>query len=300
MIRRYARTPRIASKPWCELHYRKKGVPPYSPRARTPNGRVVVRMSRTGAVISTADVSRLDAPMSDTDEREFDPESRAEREIGREMVDESTGLGSVMAHAYRGEVDRAGTWRQRLDQTTTWAVTVMAAILTWAFSSPDNPHYILLIGVVMVTVFLGIEARRYRDYDVYRARIRMLQENLFANALDPSQGVEHRDWRVQLSEDFRTPTLKISVGEAVANRLRRVYLALLGVVLAAWVFRLTAFTPGRGWLAAAAIAQVPGAVVVGLVVVYWIAAVGVAFWPRNRRAKGEFREDDGDEWKDPD
>lgn len=231
---------------------------------------------------------------------EFDPEEREEREIGREMVDESTGLGSVMAHAYRGEIDRETTWRQRLDQTTTWAVTLMAAILTWAFSSANNPHYILLIGIVTVSIFLGIEARRYRDYDIYRSRIRMIQENLFANALDPSQGVEHRNWRAELSEDYRTPTLKVSLGEALANRLRRVYLALLSVLLIAWIFRITAFTPGQNWLTTAAVAIIPGSVIVGVVLVFYVAALGIAFWPRERHAKGEFQEGDTEEWKNTD
>nr|WP_321168073.1 DUF2270 domain-containing protein [Halobaculum saliterrae] len=127
--------------------------------------------------------------MADPRGDEFDPTTPDRREIGREMVDDNSGLGSVMAHAYRGEIDRVGTWRQRLDQTTTWAVTVLAAILTWAFSSDGNPHYILLVGVVVVTIFLGVEARRYRDYDLFRSRVRLLQQNLFANVLDPSEGV---------------------------------------------------------------------------------------------------------------
>jgi uncharacterized membrane protein len=56
--------------------------------------------------------------MSPPDTNDFDPTAPDEREIGREMVDQSTGLGSVMAHFYRGEMDRETTWRQRLDQTT--------------------------------------------------------------------------------------------------------------------------------------------------------------------------------------
>ena len=236
--------------------------------------------------------------MTDSDSDEFDPTARKQREIGREMVDQSTGLGSVMAHAYRGEMDEATTWRQRLDQATTWAVTVIAAILTWAFSNADNPHYILLIGIVIVTIFLGIEARRYRNYDVYRSRVRLLQQNLFANALDPSQGVEHPNWRAELSKDYRTPTLKVTFGEALANRLRRIYLALLGVLLAAWTFRITAFTPREDWLATAGIAAVPGPVVVGAVATFAVASFGIAFWPRERHAKGEFREGDPETWKD--
>ena len=236
--------------------------------------------------------------MSDTDDREFDPEAREQREIGREMVDESTGLGSVMAHAYRGELDQATTWRQRLDQTTTWSVTIIAALLTWAFSNADNPHYILVIGMIIVALFVGIEARRYRYFDVYRSRVRLLQQNLFANALDPSQGVVHPDWRVELSRDYRTPTLKVSRGEALANRLRRVYFALLGVLLAAWLFRITAFTPRQEWLTSASIAIVPGYGVIGVVTLFYVGALTVAVWPRERHAKGEFREGDPDAWKD--
>lgn len=235
--------------------------------------------------------------MTDSNSEEIDATATEHREIGSEMVEESTDLVSLMGHAYRGELDQATTWRQRLDQATTWAVTVIAAILTWAFSSGDNPHYILLVGVVVVTIFLVIEARRYRDYDVYRSRIRMLQQNLFANALDPSRGVEHSDWRIELSKDYRRPTLKVSFMEALANRLRRIYLALLGVLLAAWIFRITAFTPQQDWLATAAIASAPGIVVVTVVTTFFLVAFAIAFWPREREAKGEFREGDTKAWK---
>ncbi|ELY90095.1 DUF2270 domain-containing protein [Natrinema altunense] len=238
--------------------------------------------------------------MSDSSGDEFDPTAPDQREIGREMVDDSTGLGSVMAHAYRGEIDRVGTWRQRLDETTKWAVTLMAAILTWAFSSTDNPHYILLIGIVVVAIFLGIEARRYRDYDVFRSRTRVIQENLLANALDPSQGTESHDWRAELSRDYRRPTLKVSLGEALANRLRRVYLPLLGVLLVAWVFRITAFAPRQDWLTTAEIGRIPGIVVITAVGVCYVVLLGITFWPRERRAKGEFREGDPDDWKETD
>lgn len=68
--------------------------------------------------------------MDESKDDTFDPTSSERREIGREIVDESGELGSAMAHLYRGEMDRMTTWRQRLDQTTYWAVTVMAAILT--------------------------------------------------------------------------------------------------------------------------------------------------------------------------
>nr|WP_240148810.1 DUF2270 domain-containing protein [Halorubellus sp. JP-L1] len=213
------------------------------------------------------------------------------------MADHSTEMSSILGDAYRGELDRETTWRSRLDQTTTWGVTVVAAILTWAFSSADNPHYILLIGMLTVSLFLFIEARRYRDYDVYRSRVRLFQQNLLADALDPTAGVEHEDWRGKLGRDYRIPTLKVSIWEAIANRLRRIYLPLLSVLLVAWLFRITTFAPDESPLATAAITVVPGIVVVVAVALFYLAAIGIAVWPRDREAKGEFRAGDPGDWK---
>lgn len=232
-----------------------------------------------------------------TDEaREFDPEAPEEREIGKEMVDKSVGLGSVIAHFYRGEMSRVTTWRSRLDETINWAVTIISAILIYAFSTEGN-HVILLTGMVVIAIFAGIEARRYQDYDVYRARVRILQENLFANALDPSQGVEHRDWRQELSEDYRNPSIKTPYLEALGRRLQRIYLPMFFLILAAWVFKLTAFST-RPLLETAGVGRIPGIVVVGCVGLFYLTMIVIAFWPRKRQSKGEFDAVDHGEWKD--
>ena len=228
-----------------------------------------------------------------------DDRDRSDRaDIGEDIDRDVSQMASVLGHAYRGELDRETTWRSRLDQTTTWTVTVMAAILTWAFTSPDNPHYILLIGVLVVTVFLIIETRRYRDYDVYRSRVRLFQQNLLADSLDPEIGLEHEDWRRELSEDYRRPTIKISPLEALAHRLRRIYGALLSVLVVAWVFHVTAFEPGGASVGDAAIGTIPGILVVALVGLFSFLMVAVAFWPQEREAKEEFREGEYGEWKD--
>ncbi|MFD1647662.1 DUF2270 domain-containing protein [Haloarchaeobius litoreus] len=232
------------------------------------------------------------------DEKPDDSELAEEAKLGREIADHSTEMISILGDAYRGELDRETTWRSRLDQTTTWGVTVVAAILTWAFSSPDNPHYIILVGILALSFFLFIEARRYRDYDVFRSRVRLFQQNLLADALDPSEGVEHEDWRSKLSRDYRTPTLKVSILEATANRLRRMYLPLLTVLLVAWLFRITAFAPNESPLTTASIAVVPGVIVVVAIALYYIAALVIVLWARERHAKGEFREGDPEAWKE--
>jgi uncharacterized membrane protein len=203
--------------------------------------------------------------------------------------------GSPLAHLYRGEIHRMKFWRERLDRTTNWAVTIMAAVMTWAFTSEENPHYIILVGGVMLGVFLWIEARRYRGYDMWRSRVRTLQENVFAPALNPNLGIEHGAWRERLADDYRSPTPRITYEEAFAHRLRRVYLPLLGVLVAAWAFRVTAFHDAA-WPASADVGVVPGLVVTAIVAGVFAVALLVAFRSRTWQAKGELRGEDVVPW----
>jgi uncharacterized membrane protein len=229
---------------------------------------------------------------------DFDPESPEEREIAGEAARDRDGFLSLMGHAYRGEVSRSTSWRTRIDRTTNWAVVLTATLLTWAFSGESRPHYILLLGIVMVTVFLGIEVRRYRVYDIWRSRVRILEENVFANALDP-EGVEQSNWRELLSDDLRDPTIKISITEGVSRRLRRVYFALISVLVGSWLVRLTVFaTTPTGLTGTATIGRVPGVVVLAGVGTYYATVLALMFWPSRRRAKGELQTRlDSEEWK---
>ncbi|WP_254862202.1 DUF2270 domain-containing protein [Halovivax gelatinilyticus] len=224
--------------------------------------------------------------MSDSgDATDFDPESPEEREIGREMVDQSTGLGSVAAHLYRGEMERTVEWRGRLDTTTNWAVTVMSAIVAYSFSG-EVSHAVILAGIMMGTVFLFIEARRFQSYDIWRSRVRTLQENLFANALDPSAGVEHEAWRAELSHDYRDPRAKISYRGAFAHRLRRVYLPLITAMLAGWLFHLWAFVPEQPFPQSASLPGISGWVVATIVGTYYVALLVLAI-PLSPKERGE-------------
>lgn len=222
------------------------------------------------------------------DEHEFAADGEASPHIGAGLLDEDMGPSSAMAHLYRGEIHRMKFWRERLDRTTNWAVIVIAALLTWAFSSPANPHYIILIGVAMLSAFLIIEARRYRGYDIWRTRVRTIQENVWAYGLNPENGVVDESWRERLSDDYRLPSLKITTEEAIAHRLRRIYLPLFAILLVAWIVRITAFSTDP-WVSTAAVGMIPGVLVVGTVALFYAGAIFVACRPRTWHARGELR-----------
>ena len=71
-------------------------------------------------------------------------------------------FNTAMVHFYRGEIQRANTWRNRLDTTTNWAVVATGAAISFALSNPANHYGVIILNTLLVTLFLWIEARRYR------------------------------------------------------------------------------------------------------------------------------------------
>ena len=208
-------------------------------------------------------------------------------DIGAGLLEQDMGPSSSLAHLYRGEIHRMKFWRERLDNTTRWAITIMAAILTWTFTSPSNPHYILLFVAVQLLVFAGIEAHRFRGYDVFRSRVRTLQRNVFAHGLDPDGEPPESGWPRRLADHYRTPRVHIPFEEALAHRLRRVYLPQLGIVVAAWVFRVTVYQPSEPWPQSAAVGALSGTIVTGAVAVFTLCLLVITFRPRNWNADRE-------------
>jgi uncharacterized membrane protein len=91
-------------------------------------------------------------------------------------------MGAI-AHLYRAEVFRSTHWRTRLDNSTNWAVLTTGIALSATFSSTDaSPLPLVLVGF-LVTFFLIFEARRYRYYNIFRARARLLETDFYVPIL---------------------------------------------------------------------------------------------------------------------
>jgi uncharacterized membrane protein len=245
----------------------------------------------------TEEHERDSAQRSDTGE--FDPTGRQAREVAGEAATSREEFLSLMPHYYRGEVSQSGNLLDRLDLTVDWAIAVVTAVLALAFESSGASSFLLLIGMVAVSMFLFFDVRRYRTYDATRARVRLVEENLFAAAMDPS-GTPMEEWRVELGDDLRAPTLKVTYFEALSRRLRHVYYPLYLLLGVAWLFRITLFAPDETWSQTASVSDVPGEVVVGLVAVLFVVLTVLTFWPRQREARGEFHGEKAGEWKQSD
>jgi len=146
---------------------------------------------------------------------------------------------SVMVHFYRGEIARSTAWRARLDATTNWAVLTTAGILSFSFSSAENPHIVLLLSNLIIAAYLVIEARRFRYFAVYRSRVRMIEENFLIPILTRELESPLAHWRELLAMDLDLPKYKTTVLDAVAFRLRRNYVWVFSMVLGGWLVKLS-------------------------------------------------------------
>jgi uncharacterized membrane protein len=143
-------------------------------------------------------------------------------------------FNTAMIHFYRGEVQRSNTWRTRLDTTTYWAVLTAGATLSYAFGSPTNLHFVIPINSILVAIFLVMEARRYRYYEIWSSRVRVIETGYFAQMLDPQGVPRDQEWSSHLAADLLTPHFTISVWEAIGRRLRRNYLWIFAVLALSW------------------------------------------------------------------
>ena len=137
-------------------------------------------------------------------------------------------IGAI-AHLYRGEVYRSTIWRTRLDNTTNWAVVTTGIALSATFSSAEaSPLPMVLVGL-LVTVFLLFEGRRYRYFNVWRARARLLETDFYAPMLR-GEGIRFDSgWNELLARDYRMPDYHISYVRAIGRRLRRNYGWILAI-----------------------------------------------------------------------
>jgi uncharacterized membrane protein len=143
------------------------------------------------------------------------------------------GYVNAMSHFYRGELGRIMVWRQRLDITTNWAITSSTAIITIAFSNREVPHIIFFFNLAIVWVMLWIEARRYRFYDAFRARVRMLEAHFLVPMVMENREMLQGEWKKLVCEDLILPSFKISKLEAVGRRLKRNYVFIFILIMVA-------------------------------------------------------------------
>ena len=195
----------------------------------------------------------------------------------------------ALAHLYRGEVYRSTIWRTRLDNTTNWSVVTLGLALSVTYADPNaSPLPLLLVGI-LISMFLILEARRYRFFNVWRARCRWIETNFYAPMLLRSARPEPGEWQDVLAKDYLSPQYHIGFWRAMGRRLRRNYM---------WIFSFQAIAyAGKIIIHPApvvsldqlfdrmAVGPFPGVVLLALGVVFHSAWISVAVWSQLQDTK---------------
>jgi len=213
-------------------------------------------------------------------------------------------FNQAMVHFFRSQVSRADAWRQRLDMTTNWAVLTTGATISVAFTRELGNHSVIILNTLLVTLFLFIEARRYRFYEVWSTRVRLMETDFFASMLVPPFQPA-ADWAESLAENLLQPHFTISLAEALGRRYRRNYIWIYLILAVAWLANVWMYpAPVQSFaefLDRAALGPLPGWVTLALGVLFNVAMLVMGLltvtlqeaagevWPRYGTAPDLFR-----------
>jgi uncharacterized membrane protein len=186
---------------------------------------------------------------------------------------------TAMVHLFRAEIQRANVWRQRLDTTTNWAVVATGATLSISFSQPSVHHGVIILNTLLVTWFLFIEARRYRYYELWSYRVRLMETDFFAAMLVPPFHPSP-EWAESLAENLLAPSFPISMWEAFGRRLRRNYLWIYLILFISWMGKSYLFPQPalnlQEFIQRGAVGPIHGVVVIALGIVYHVFLLLIA------------------------
>ncbi len=207
----------------------------------------------------------------------------------------------ALAHLWRGEVYRSTVWRVRFDTTTNWAVVTTGIAFSASFSAANaSPLPLALVGLLVV-FFLLIEARRYRYFNIWRLRARLLEKNFYAPMLRGDAAHTDGAWMRRIAQDYRHPQHRISYISAVGRRVRRNYGWIFAIQALAYYGKLaihpTAMTSMADLWERAAIGPIPGQLVVVAGVLFhgsWMVIGAVTLHQERHRSAGGPKQLDGE------
>jgi len=192
----------------------------------------------------------------------------------------------AVSHFYRGEVDRANVWRLRIDSTTNWAVVAAATFCAYTLSHPETPHVIALFGNLVVLALLWIEVRRFRVFDVFRARVRKIEENFFAPILRRDLASRSMRWGLHMADDLLHPEFRNTIFEVMGMRLRRNYLFLFLTLLFCWIVKVWVLheRPDETLLERITILGIPPWLVLSTLALFYLSLFALLFATRGQKS----------------
>ena len=139
----------------------------------------------------------------------------------------------VVAHLYRGEMNRLTVYRQRLDTTTNWAITLESAILV-IYTDRRIGFYFIFFPLIILLFLSFLEARRYRYFFTSAKRVQYLEVEYFGKQIFQKQ--QSTEMRV-LVDNLMDVQLWIGLRQAWTIRFYRNYIWLYYISLVMMTYK---------------------------------------------------------------
>jgi uncharacterized membrane protein len=183
---------------------------------------------------------------------------------------------AATVHIYRGLMDRAATWRMRIDTPTNWAIVAVGTTVSFVLSDEEHSHAVLLLIMLFMVSFLAIEARRTRYYDLWSSWVRLLETEYLAPILQDNCVTATDTWQELIVRDLGYPHFKATFWRMVQRRLRDHYMAIFLFLLLSWLLKLLQHSAdpnvcgSDSFVCHATVGPLPGTVVIGLVGCFYL------------------------------
>jgi uncharacterized membrane protein len=139
----------------------------------------------------------------------------------------------VVAHFYRGEMNRLTIYRTRLDNTFQYSIVLTSALLVYNLQHPYLKYFPCLI-VFLNLFFCFIEARRYRYFLIIQDRVAIMEKGFLCDQVLEQEIAG--DWKADLATVFITVKFTKGFVNCVCIRYFRNYIWLIDLVIAVWLY----------------------------------------------------------------
>jgi uncharacterized membrane protein len=188
---------------------------------------------------------------------------------------------AATVHIYRGLMDRAATWRLRIDNPTNWAIITCGTSVSFTLSDETHSHAVLLLIMLFTLMFVIVEARRTRYYDLWSSWLRLLETEYLAPILQDNCVTASDTWQELLVRDLGYPHFKATFWRMVQRRLRDHYMAIYSFLLLSWLLKLllhpisSATCANASFVCHATLGPIPGSIVMLGVGCFYVCLIGL-------------------------
>ena len=141
-------------------------------------------------------------------------------------------------HIYRGLMDRATSWRIRIDAPTNWAIITSGTAVSFVLGNAAHSHAVILLVMLLTFGLMVMETRRMRYYDLWGSWLRLLETEYYAPILRKNHVTAHETWQQTVINDMGYPHFKTTFGQLLGRRLRDNYLAIYCFLIMCWLIKL--------------------------------------------------------------